>query len=86
MAEVGMIPQVQDREDRIEFGHLFRWSSLLQAWTTTSGRLVLVEPPNQFSTLWFIRVPSTKTNQPLTGDNIEERAFSIAEAFSRQKD
>ncbi len=75
----------QPSKDRIEFGHTFMWNAETREWETTTGRKVMVRAPDTLNAFWYVRVPSTGINQPLSGDGAEERAFSIAEIYSRQQ-
>ena len=85
MARDGVMPPVENR-DRTEFGHLFKWNAQTREWETTTGRKVFVRAPDTLNLFWLVRVPSTGVNQPLTGEDAEERAFCIAEVYSRQQD
>lgn len=82
MAKDGVMPP---NHDRTEFGHKFKWNIANREWETTSGRKVFVRAPDTFNMFWYVRVPSTNTDQALSGVDAEKRAFCIAEGYSRQK-
>jgi hypothetical protein len=85
MTQSGAKPQ-QERQDRSEFGHDFKWNAESGEWETTSGRKVYVRPSNPDNSYWVIRVPSTYTEHTFTGNDAEARAFCVAEGYSRQAD
>ena len=79
------------KEDRVENGCLFKWCPRLGLWCSphndrTRTREVLVVPPEDGETVWTVVVPSTDTSNALQGDNVEGRAFAIAEPYTRQTD
>lgn len=51
-------------------------------------RLVLVFPPPERNPTkgWWVVVPSTRRSEPLIGEDVEQRAFGIAELYSQQRD
>ena len=85
MTDDGVRPEIQVLE-RTEFGHNFKWNTETREWETTTGRKVLITPPNKFNTYWYVSVPSTGTCLPFCGDDAEKRAFCVAEGYSRQVD
>ncbi len=72
--------------DRTEFDHNFRALPDINAWTTTSGREVLIYPPLEKQSDWWVDVPSQNRKVSLRGRHVVARAFCIAEGFSRQPD
>ena len=74
------------RQSVTMYGHYFRWNSRTEKWETSSGRVVYITPPTEDDEMWYVEVPSTGINQPVAGQYAENRAFTIAEAYSRQKD
>ncbi len=75
----------QPSRDRVEFGHKFKWSYDTWRWETTAGRKVFVSPPLVPGHYWYVTVPSTGVDLPLSGTDAENRAFCIAEGYSRQQ-
>lgn len=89
MSQVGVVSQPENRY-RKEWGHVFKWNYETQEWETTTGRQVFIKVPNaeeeDKDKIWLIRVPGTKINMPFIGEDAEQRAFCVAEGYSRQKD
>jgi hypothetical protein len=71
--------------DRIEYNHVFRWDDTHGRWETTEGRKVYVNPAGIFGNFWRVNIPSTGVSHDLTGEDVEARAFCIAEVYSRQQ-
>lgn len=73
------------RHNRKEFNHYFVWDRLVGAWSTTKGNKVFVIPPLKPEDPWKVEVYATRKVHDLTGEDVEKRAFCIAEGFSRQQ-
>lgn len=71
-------------KDRIMYGHLFVWNEELRAWESTSGNRVCVLPPDNNNPDWRIAVEHLEQTLRFTGENTEERAFCLAELYTRQ--
>jgi len=75
------------KKDRTEFGHKWKWQkadSIMRGhWKSGKGNLVRVFPPCGSVTSWLVTV-CDEENYKLTGQNAEQRAFAIAEPFTRQ--
>ena len=84
MSRDGVMPQLP-YGDRIQFGQQFKWDPATQEWETASGRKVFVSPPNSQDSCWYVRVPTLNIYQPVTEQYAEERAFCLADAYSRKK-
>jgi hypothetical protein len=85
MAQGSLTPQ-SEYGDRVEFEHQFKWNAATREWETTTGRKVYVKPAESSSQYWMVRVPSTQLSVPLCGEDVERRAFCVAEVYSRQQD
>ncbi len=74
------------RRHRTEFGCSFRFDGARRCWTTTAGgNLVNIFPSDDPKKTWVIQVPSTGKVDYLKGENLEQRAFSVAIGYSRQQ-
>ncbi|HYF12789.1 MAG TPA: hypothetical protein VD928_00625 [Candidatus Paceibacterota bacterium] len=70
--------------DRFEFGQLFRWHPTPGFWRTTKGNLAFVFPGSEETgEPWMYFIPDFEEFHSLRGENAEERAFAIADAYSR---
>ncbi len=70
--------------DRIEYGHKFIWLANGNHWKSTSGQDVRVYPPTEKNPDWMVKIPTQERAFPLRGDDVEKRAFCVAEGFTRQ--
>lgn len=68
--------------NRDEYGMFFMWDESLGFWYSTSGRLVVVVPPT-VQRKWWTCVVANRLLE-FSGDDAEERAFCVAEGFTRQ--
>ncbi len=77
---------VVETRDRTEYGQLFKWNPESCEWETTTGRKIFVKFVGEFGTTWwFVRVPHAREEHQLVGDDAEQRAFCVAESYSRQQ-
>lgn len=79
---------LQGTEKRVEkYGHTWKWrepnGDMRGHWESTEGNLVMIFPPNAQIDYWSILEDHEVTHK-FSGDDAEERAFSVAEAFTRQ--
>ena len=75
-------------EDRTEFGHLFHavdGHGNHPYWKSTSGKEVIIIPSSKYSSLWFVFVVPDGELLCFTGEDVEQRAFCVAEGYTRQK-
>jgi hypothetical protein len=71
-------------EDRTEFGHMFKF--LGKSWLSTSGQKVEVVPPEVLGEPWLVVLRDQgNSSMELVGHDAEERAFCVAEVFTRQQ-
>ena len=80
-----------NREDKHIDGCLFKWQENLQLWSSPHNdpdriREVQVIPPQDDTPSWRVVVPSTGSSDTLAGAQVEDRAFAVAETYTRQKD
>lgn len=74
------------RRDRIEFGYSFLFDRARRCWTAmVGGNLVHIFPSDDIRKSWTIQVPRTGKEEHLTGDDLEQRAFSVAVGYSQQR-
>jgi len=73
-------------ETRKEFGHVWSWQPEGKRrghWQSTDGNLVRVFPPSDSLNFWYVTICDAEQHR-LTGSNVEQRAFCIAEVYTRQ--
>ncbi len=72
--------------NRKEFGHQFVWLKRPGCWCSTSGQSVMVVPPSDVGSRepWLCIVPGQIRVEEFIGHQAEQRAFSVAEAYTRQ--
>ena len=76
------------RRNRIEFGYSFLFDPTRRCWSITLGvygNLVNVFPSDDLKKCWVIQVPRTNKVEYLSGDDLEQRAFSVAIGYSQQR-
>lgn len=74
-------------ETVVAWGHTFIWEETTQSWVSRSGtQVVVVSPPRGESTRWCLLLPD-QNNKVLEfeGEEVMERIFCAAEAFTRQR-
>ncbi len=75
----------------VSLGHVWAWESDHEIyrghWMSTKGNIVRIFPPRGMYLYWTVYVKGNPGREfhRLSGSHAEERAFVIAEAFTRQK-
>lgn len=72
------------RQNRKEYGILFKWRQKLGCWSNDSGgrrRAIQVVPPKNNEGVWWVIIPSTEVRCDFPN---ETEAFSCAEVYTRQ--
>ncbi len=73
-----------------KYGQTWKWygfykkGTLRGHWESTKGNPVLIFPPFE-NLLWEIVIAPSQESYSFRGKNAKERAFCVAEVFTRQK-
>jgi hypothetical protein len=82
-----MMPYLKTETRKEAYGHTWEWreaNSMMRAhWKSTKGNLVLVFPPSENVSAWFVNVCDDECYD-LIGDDVEARTFAIAVGFTEQ--
>ena len=78
-----------------KFGQVWKWYSNYRKngwrehWESTNGNAVEIFPPEKYTTYWWVFVYPSKDSQGtrhgFSGRDAGERAFIVAEVFTRQQ-
>lgn len=83
-----MVVSTPCRQTRVEDGITFEWFSqgYMKAWIARNGNGIVVVPPEtSLSNCWNVYVPKSGQHNPITGEDAERQAFSVAALFAKQK-
>lgn len=79
------------RQTRTEYGCEFEFHDVPMDhfphrpyWESMKGNKVQVWPPLPNDGQWHVYVVDTREHYNMTGDNVEKRAFAVAEGFTRR--
>ena len=82
-----MIPNLKTETQKEAYGHTWEWRgsnpTMRRHWKSTSGNLVLIFPPTETISSWYVNVCDDECYE-LTGKDVEDRAFCVAETYTRQ--
>lgn len=79
MAFASREPLIEKTVDGVRFIRATRWRNILPVcWIATTGRPIILIPPNREMSNWMIYDPVDNLVQELTGEHREEYVFKVA--------